>query len=117
MAETKPTKIAHPFYSSQAWHRVRTKALMRDQYRCTNCQASVKGKGMARVDHRRPRKYLTDAQALDLDMLRVLCVACDNARHVEKGYAGKDIKDPLAKAKASDDYVVDTNGFPTGWKP
>ena len=73
-------KVVDPFYQSRAWYRIRTKVLIRDKYTCVNCGVSVRGKGMARVDHIRPRKYYPEL-ALHIRNLRLICVLCDNARH------------------------------------
>ncbi len=73
-------KRVDPFYKSAAWFKVRGQALRRDGYRCVNCGVSVRGKGMARVDHILPRKKFPD-QALHLPNVRVICIKCDNARH------------------------------------
>lgn len=76
----RPKKKVDPFYKSPAWFKARATALRRDNYCCVNCGASVRGKGLARIDHKLPRKKFPDL-ALHLPNLRTLCIACDNARH------------------------------------
>ena len=75
------------FYGLQAWKDLRRQALIRDQHRCTQCKASVAKKRSSRVDHIIPRRQNPGLQ-LELSNLRTLCVACDNARHSEKGRRG-----------------------------
>ena len=76
-----------PFdYGSTQWKQARARALKRANYCCENCRASVRGKGMSRVDHRQTVKDRPDL-ALEPSNLRVLCAACDNRRHAEKGGA------------------------------
>jgi 5-methylcytosine-specific restriction protein A len=72
------------FYSSDAWRALRLLALRRDRWCCVQCGASVRGKGMARVDHIMERKA-HPALALHLGNLRTLCAPCDNRRHAVKG--------------------------------
>ena len=71
------------FYATKEWHKIRTKALIRDNYTCTVCKRP-KGAGYRlHVDHILPLKQRPDL-ALTLENLRVLCQSCDNKRHVEK---------------------------------
>lgn len=76
-----------PFYKSREWFEARGRALARDKYCCVNCGASVKGPGLARVDHIKPLKERWDLR-VTLSNLRTLCAKCDNARHSEKGSGG-----------------------------
>ena len=95
-------KKVDPFYTSKAWHRIRQKALMRDQHRCVNCGVSVRGKGQARVDHILPRRKYPEL-ALHLPNLRVLCLPCDNARHARD------------RAAHNEEAVqIGLDGFPVG---
>jgi 5-methylcytosine-specific restriction endonuclease McrA len=74
------------FYSRPEWTTLRRRALERDRWRCTLCNASLHGRGRSRVDHIRSRQA-APSLALVLANLRSLCPACDNARHAEKGGA------------------------------
>lgn len=73
-----------PFYRSPEWRAARAKVLRGSGWRCAWCGADCRGPGGARVDHVRSRKAAPEL-ALHLPNLRVLCPACDNRRHVEKG--------------------------------
>lgn len=65
------------FYSGKQWHRVRTKALMRDQYHCRFCGKDASGKGNAHVDHIVRRKEAPHL-AYELSNLQTLCIRCHN---------------------------------------
>ena len=95
-------KTVDPFYSSKAWHKVKSQALKRDGYRCVQCQANVHGKGQSRVDHIIPRKA-APRLALHLPNLRTLCRPCDNARHARD-----------RAAKQAEAAPVGMDGFPVG---
>lgn len=84
----KSTTANQSIYNDSRWWRARAHVLKRDRYKCVNCGKDVRGKSAARVDHiievaKRPDlKY-------DEKNLRTLCVACDAARHREKGGGGR----------------------------
>ena len=103
--DNRRTKTRDPFYASKAWYRIRQKVLTRDKYRCQNCQAYVRGKGLARVDHIIPRTKAPQL-AVDPQNLRTLCVPCDNARHQQDRHGQKD------RHGAGD--VIGPDGFPVG---
>jgi 5-methylcytosine-specific restriction endonuclease McrA len=92
-------KGTDPFYLTPEWHATRVRVLRRDGYTCTSCGASVRGKGLSRVDHIRTRKDAPHL-AMDPNNLRTLCAACDNRRHSEKG-------------RITDQHGCDANGQPT----
>ena len=95
--------MTDPFYKTKDWYRARAKTLLRDNYACVFCGASVRGKRQSRVDHILPRADRPDL-ALDLGNLRTLCPSCDNKRHAEKGRRGADWP------------TVDHTGFPANWR-
>ncbi len=66
------------FYQTKAWYKLRQKALTRDKYRCVSCGASVRGKGMAHIDHK-IRRRIAPRLALDLNNLQTLCSTCHNS--------------------------------------
>lgn len=72
-------------YGSVRWKKLRRRVLVESGFRCSECYASVSGKGQSRVDHIVPVK-VDPSKAWDISNLRVLCVSCDNKRHSEKGY-------------------------------
>lgn len=76
--------MTDPFYQTNQWRNLRHRVVARDRYRCTCCGASVRGKGLSRVDHVIPRRQRPDL-ALSSSNLRTLCASCDNKRHSEKG--------------------------------
>lgn len=82
-------KIADPFYSSEEWRELRIFVLRRDRWRCVLCGTGVHHKGMARVDHIKPRRTHPEL-ARDTNNLRTLCPSCDNRRHAEKGRGVED---------------------------
>ena len=90
-----------PFYKSKEWLILRARCLKRDGYRCVFCGRDVRGKGLSRVDHIKPRKLRPDL-ALVLDNLRTLCGPCDNKRHVEKGGRNPE--------------PVNAEGYPKDWQ-
>lgn len=71
-------------YDDSRWKALRLKALRRAGWKCESCGANVRGKGLSRVDHKQSVAAAPEL-AFELDNLRVLCGACDNARHSEKG--------------------------------
>jgi 5-methylcytosine-specific restriction endonuclease McrA len=73
-----------PFLKTQAWRKLRLKALQRDHFRCVKCGESVSRPGQSRVDHLLSRKTHPH-MALVLANLRTLCARCDNQAHREKG--------------------------------
>jgi 5-methylcytosine-specific restriction endonuclease McrA len=94
--------MEQPFsYWSPRWHNLRRKVLARDNYCCTSCGISVRGKGLSRVDHIQPVKSRPDL-AYDAANLRTLCASCDNMRHAEKG--GKDKP------------AIGLDGLPDNWR-
>ena len=74
-------------YSDKRWPDLRIKTLRRFRFKCSHCGVSVQGKGKARVDHIVPVSE-EPSRAFDPSNLRVLCTACDAARHHEKGLGG-----------------------------
>lgn len=84
----------NPFYRTKDWHRIRTKVLFRDHFRCVFCRKDVKEKGKARVDHIETLKSRPDL-GLEMSNLRTLCTSCDAMRHREKAahFHGGKIKD------------------------
>jgi len=77
-----------PFYGTQAWKRLRTAVLMRDQYRCTARDCSTPDRGIGGrliVDHVVERRK---GGADHPSNLRTLCPDCDNRRHGRRGEGG-----------------------------
>lgn len=60
------------FYRTKAWHRIRTKVLIRDGFRCRTCGKDVSEKGAAAVDHIIPRRARPDLE-LEMSNLQTLC--------------------------------------------
>lgn len=90
-----------PFYKTKAWRKLRLNTLYRDKFTCTQCGASVAGKGRSRVDHIKPRRSHPEL-ALEPTNVRTLCINCDAKRHAEKG--GGPERNP-----------VGADGYPPGW--
>jgi len=80
------TKQSDPFYASTRWHKLRRVVLRRARYLCAMCGVNVRDAYAARVDHIRSRKHYPEL-AFSLDNLQVLCAACDNRKHNDKGYS------------------------------
>ena len=76
--------MGDPFYNSNAWRGIRMRVLKRDGWRCVWCGRSLRGKGIARIDHILERKKRPDLE-LDINNLRALCYDCDAKRHRDKG--------------------------------
>jgi 5-methylcytosine-specific restriction protein A len=96
------------FYSTTAWFKARARAIQRDHYTCQLCGSSVKGKGMAHVDHMVTRKARPDLE-LDLSNLVTYCVSC----HSKKTRAFDSINGSgVFKPRAA----VDVSGYPEAWR-
>src|SRR5262249_31361145 len=96
-----------PLYYSAEWRALRLWALERDGWACTVCGWSVRGPGMARVDHIETVEERPDL-ALCLDNVRTLCIEHDNQSHREKGRRD-------ASGKRVEQFTIrgcDENGFP-----
>jgi len=91
MAERKETL---PFYGTEAWHRVRKAALMRDGGMCQECMRKFrdgiirKPRRATMVHHKIPVKERPDL-ALELDNLESLCDRCHAEEHPEKYRRGE----------------------------
>ncbi len=84
MQRRPTTRKPDAFYTSPEWRELRIYVLRRDRWRCVLCGRAVHHKGMARVDHIRPRREAPEL-AMEATNLRTLCPTCDNQRHAEKG--------------------------------
>jgi len=89
------------FYKSMDWIKIRSKALKRDNYTCRFCSLPIKGKGLAYVDHIKPRK-LYPALSFELSNLQSLCGTCHNKT--------KQIIEINAHKPA-----INMNGLPDSW--
>jgi 5-methylcytosine-specific restriction endonuclease McrA len=96
---------SNPFYRSKAWLKVRAQALKRDNYCCTICGISIRGRGQSRVDHTIPLKVRPDL-SLELSNLQSLCPGCDNRKSIDernrKGQAPRE--------------QIGLDGLPDGWR-
>lgn len=75
-------------YRSPEWGKLKLVVLRRDKYTCQNCGQLCLGKKKNGhspvVDHIEAVKKRPDL-AMMASNLQVLCRACDNAKHAEKG--------------------------------
>jgi 5-methylcytosine-specific restriction endonuclease McrA len=90
-------------YNTQRWKTTRNLKLRLAHFRCQSCGRSVAGPGNSRVDHIKPVKEAPEL-AFDPTNLRVLCPACDNARHSEKG------------GNQQEKREIGLDGFPDSWR-
>lgn len=90
-------------YNDKRWYAARARALRRARWTCENCGKDVKGKSAARVDHKIEVSVDMSLAFVDSN-LRVLCVACDAARHREKGGGGRAVERP----------AIGHDGWPVG---
>ena len=94
--------MAHPFYNSHAWRKVRGEVLRRDLYQCRRCRCSVRGTGKAHVDHVVPLRVRPDL-GLVMGNLQTLCQRCHNSmKQIIERNAGK--------------APVDDDGYPPAWR-
>lgn len=79
-----------PFYTTDAWRKLRRDALERDHYYCQKCLQKVamgqklKANDATMVHHIKPRSLYPELE-LDLDNLISLCDSCHNEEHPERG--------------------------------
>ena len=75
-------------YRSIEWRNLKKRVLKRDNYICRNCGQLCLGKNRNGyspiVDHILPVKT-HPKHSMSIANLQVLCRACDNAKHAEKG--------------------------------
>ena len=96
------------FYSSTPWFKARAKVIQRDLYRCQLCGVSVKGKGLAHVDHKVTRKARPDLE-LALENLVTYCVSC----HSKKTRAFDSLNGSGVMRPRN---PVDSMGYPEAWR-
>ena len=88
---SKRPEIQDRYYGTQAWRRLRTAALERDRFHCTDAFCTTPHRGAAGrlvVDHIVERR---GGGADHLSNLRTLCPACDNRRHGRRGVGGSNL--------------------------
>lgn len=86
----KRNKEAKKFYNSVAWKKVRTMALIRDNYLCQECMRKKKIKPADMVHHIKELEDYPDL-GLVLENLESLCNPCHNGEHPDRG-SKKDVK-------------------------
>ena len=92
-----------PFYLSKPWFRARHSCLARAGFRCSSCQADIRGKGKALVHHVVPRKVAPHLE-LEASNLTPLCLPCHNTMH-DNRKGGGDLQPMLS-----------STGYPPGWE-
>lgn len=91
------------FYHTKEWIIIRRKCLIRDNFCCVWCGASVVGKGQSRVDHIKTAKDHPELRFV-LANLRTLCVTCDANRHRDKA------------PRTVERKPCDVDGYPEAWR-
>lgn len=97
------------FYKTTEWFKTRSQIVKRDGYKCVWCDADVRGKRKARVDHIKELSSHPELAYVHSN-LRTLCNSCDARRHRDKGRAA--LKARGVKLQTPETLPVNMEGFP-----